>query len=278
MRLAFIAIAALCSISCKPSIENQLQGKWDFYKVESRAEREFENSDHLSIKVFDGVSSRIFASNYMYFEDEKKCTGILGAETGNYFSGNWHIEPKDSTLYLTIEGKDVAFFKIENIVDDKLYCTFKKAQKKYSLISLDQILVFKRSQEGNEDEMSYTKPQFNQWRIKPKTSENFNQIKERVKGALRYSALVCKLGMKYKSRSVSTATFNLPLKYYSNGVMMKPLGECKDWTALFYDEYDALVGYNIVVKAIKSDLIVPRLDSPMETNEFIFTELLKTMN
>ncbi|WP_207535680.1 hypothetical protein [Desertivirga arenae] len=277
MRPTFIAIAALCFIGCKPSIENQLQGKWDFYKSESKAEHAFENNDDLTVKVFDGVSSRIFASNYLYFVNEKKCTGIVGAETGSYFSGNWHVDPKDSTLSLTIEGKDVPFFKIEKIEDDKLYCTFKKTQKKYSVISLDQILVFKRTQEGTEVALSYTQPQFNQWRVKPKTSENLNQIKERVKGALRYSALVCKLGMKYKSKSVSTATFNLPLKYYSNGVMMKPMGECKDWTALFYDEYDALVGYNIVVSAIKSDLIIPRMDSAMETNEFIFTELLKSI-
>lgn len=171
-----------------------------------------------------------------------------------------------------------AFFKIEKIEDDKLYCSFTKAQEKYGLLSLDQILIFKKIEEDSEDAFSYTKPEFNQWRIKPKQAEEFDKIKVRVKGALAYSSLILKLAIKNKSKSVTNATFNLPFDYYSNGIRLKPFGKCSGWQAIFYDEQDALLGYSIITKAMEAPFTIPQFDTPMETNEFIFTELVKEIN
>lgn len=282
-----IAVLTLMFISCgKSDIKSELVGKWDFRNVFNPNNEIKKFDEQIGENEIDNLGNESFFGSYYVLNEDNTYYSLHTEGVGGFIEGRWSYNEKDSLLNFNSSNKtQEKQYKINYLENKKLSFSDPNPSKVNSNDSyLKQLsdnsnhrYKFIKDDFTLDSELNFTEKKLNLWRIKPKKSESKKQINNRAKQSLEYSIMFLKNTIEQNKKDVRLNAINLPLNFYSNGVEMKNFEDCYGWKRIFYDDDEALVGFELIKNVMEEKFEIPENKKPIELNLYILEELYKRL-
>lgn len=156
--------------------------------------------------------------------------------------GNWSYDDDSKMITLSYKSsKETDRYKIRAIAVDELKLT-NAGLNTQSVIIFSGDSISYQNQAANPFHIDN-----NQWRIRPAKAETNAQIRERIKGCMRFYLLFYKDHIARRTKTISFYGFPTCFRWYAGGIYLVKQDELKDnWFACFYNKEQAMKGYKIV--------------------------------
>jgi hypothetical protein len=180
----------------------------------------------------------------------KDFTCTKNARCGIKF-GKWELDKTNRILWVTYSDGLIESYIVQTIAKQKMTLTSK--------MGFEQATLF-FSSDGMEHKRPIEDPFYpdnNRWRIKPKASENYDQILSRVRQYVHFYALFFKDCYQREQTDISFIGLPHCIIWYNGGIGL-PLRMAveKNWVDCFYSEREALIGYDILSTFINRRVLV----------------------
>jgi hypothetical protein len=187
--------------------------------------------------------------------------------------GNWKFDADKKTITFTYKGSSKDIYKLRALAADELKLTNVG-------IGSETILTF--LSDGRQHKLTETDPfhiSNNHWRIKPKSSESDEAIKQRLKDNLHFFILYYKDAI--ARREVVFSFYGLPscINWYAGGIYLQKKKELTDkWKDCFYNEAQAMKAYNMMDKIISKKYTWPKGDANwIKKNLFVLEQMYQSL-
>lgn len=255
--VAFLfTLVLFVSCSNKQALENKV---WKLVNIHSGSTAAFLNHMEGELSNPGGYS------RFLRFYSDGTYTGKL---TSTFDHGTW-TESGDA-LTLTSNDRSVMKFNITKLTDEALVVNIDKLQVLGEKLDL-QFEAKPVIKDKDDDAYSLKN---NRWQIKAKQNETDVQILERVKGHILCQLLYIEKAIENKEESISIGQFASPVKFYGNGLGLKPLTDVPDeWKQTFFDSTDMEKGYGYLEKGFQARISVPDTKNRFLMYKGIFEQL-----
>lgn len=123
-------------------------------------------------------------------------------------------------------------------------------------------LVCQKSGQYQYDGIDLLAPEQNQWRVQPARKETKEQIRDRTVEHLDYLIKYFSCVENNKQTYFETGIISSPFVFYSHGLgLSKDTKFSKRWQEGFYDQTDAMVGYEYLRSAIRTVRKFPKAET-----------------
>jgi hypothetical protein len=253
--LLFVLIL-FSACSNKQALENKV---WKLVNVNSASTAAFLN--HMEGEL----SGRGGYSRFLRFYKDGTYTGKLAT---SFDYGTWTVSGKE----LTLKSNDhsVLKFTINKINEEVLILNIDKLQQLGEKLDF-QFEAKPVIKDKADDAYSL---QNNSWQIKAKQKETDAQLLERVKGHVLCQLLYIQKAIENKEETISIAQFASPIKFYGNGLGLKPLEDVSDeWKQTFFDTGDMNKAYHFFEQGFQARISVPDSKNRFIMYKGIFEQL-----
>lgn len=287
MKISKKILMYLCIIIlfCSCTKKDPLIGTWKFTYSQANNEADKYKEDAYSsytsyitfsgdnsfLLVDNGQSSPITTSNI-----PKDSLSENDNNTEVYF-GTWSV--KDSIIYFEAQNHKTRpefSSKIISMNSRNMKLNFPEQMQTKGI-------EFKYKKEDYNDvstsKYNFTSNELNKWRIKSKSKQTKEKIRSKIENALEFSIAFLEYHEFEDKLAMTLYLEPLPFKFYGNGIALKNHYKNEKWNALFYDEEDASIAYDMLKKSFNSVASIPDEISknPIKINLFILKETLKNL-
>ena len=116
------------------------------------------------------------------------------------------------------------------------------------------------------------------WKASPEQPLSGSEIKKKLKAMLTYYEQYFYAMMDRNIDILAHRKIMLPVKYFSNGIELRPFEERKGWDVYFGDSTHARTAYNILEKAYDKIAFFPTRKPPFQIYAIIFSNLAKNID
>jgi len=171
--------------------------------------------------------------------------------------GTWGMD--DNTLSLQLKINTLPYyFEVVDLDDQTLILTLLDD----NLTDGEITLLCQKSNQYQYKDLDLLAPKQNLWRVKPTKKETKEQIKARTMKHLDYLIQYFSCVEENKQNYFETGIISSPFVFYSHGLgLSKKTAFSRRWQEGFYDETDALVGYEYLKLAIRTVKKFPRAET-----------------
>jgi hypothetical protein len=255
--LVLLTVIGVVSFGCE-SKKSKFKGVWMAYKVQNMGLDNLSGTQIVGMPVMDYRGEGHQLDSFVKLEEDRVFCfegdgGLL--DDGEMFGqhpGKWQLSAKEDKLILkSVRGAETFdIFKIkENAIMLRKQYEKSKDSILYTLVPFE-----------NKDVEEFKKA-FRYLMQKPSQAETDEQIKERLRNALKF------YGIYFQSinddkvvNSFRPTRINLPIKFYSGGIGIKPFEPNAEWVYLFNNVQDASKAYGFLILALKKVGVFPSHD------------------
>jgi hypothetical protein len=251
------ALVLFVSCSNKKSLENKV---WKLVNVSSPSTAGLLNHKEGELSGAGGYS------RFLRFYSDHTYTGKLATK---FEYGKWAFTG-DKLLMQSGDGSKAAF-NISKLTDEVMIMSYDDSQQ--ALEEKLELHFEAKPVIENKDDDAYSLKN-NRWQIKAKEHETDAQILERVKGHILCQLLYIEKAIENKEETISIGQFASPIKFYGNGLGLKPMTDVPDeWKQTFYDSTDMEKGYDYLQKGFQTRISVPDTKNRFLMYKGIFQQL-----
>ena len=237
--LVLLILAMACS--CNGISEKSIIGKWNFEKYqdsESQGMIDFGNK-LAGFDFFSSLQKSLYPYDYIEFHKNHQFNEVLLTRAGNYISGQWELNKKDSIIILHYIGtnKKAQAWKIKVMKADKEGLVLRDNPTTIKFYSKDALF-------SEDDSDSYTTPELNEWRNRPLKPETEIEITKRAKASIAFEIAYLKRELKLKDNPRLIKPVILPLRLDDAEIKLLDFEHTPtSWKETFYDSTQAKQGY-----------------------------------
>jgi hypothetical protein len=252
---AFVVIMLLfASCSNKQGLENKV---WKLVNVNSGSTAAFLN--HM------GDMANNNYNQFMRFYSDGTYTDKID-DAFDY--GTWSVSGHKLTMHT--HDNSLMKFTISKLSGEVLILNIDKLQQ------MGEKLEFQFEAKpaiNNKDDDAYSL-QNNKWQIKASRKESDVEILNRVKGHVLCQLLYIEKAIENNEETISIGQFASPIKFYGNGLGLRPLNDVPDeWKKTFFDEEDLNKAYGFLEKGFQIRISVPDSKNRFLMYKGIFQQL-----
>lgn len=171
--------------------------------------------------------------------------------------GTWGMDGTTLSLQLKVNTPPY-YFEVIDLDNQTLVLTLLDD----NLTDGEITILCQKSNQYQYDDLDLLAPEQNLWRVKPTKKETKEQIKARTIKHLDYLIHYFAGVEAQKQNYFETGIISTPFVFYSHGLgLSKETTFSRRWQEGFYDETDALVGYEYLKSAIRTIKKFPRAET-----------------
>lgn len=213
--------------------------------------------------VRDSMDTRLIL-NLFRFDGKTK----MMADNGDILPQQGTYQADEKSLKVSLDN-NVMYYSLERGSDSSLILRIEKSDDP---LYEDGKIVLKR--------MNTEKYKINDlsWKQAPTERLSGGEIKKKLQAMLTYYEHFFRAMMERDIEVLAHRKIMLPVKYFSNGIELRPFEERKGWDVYFGDSTHARTAYVILEKAYDKIFTFPTRKSPFETYAIIFSNLTKNID
>jgi hypothetical protein len=234
-----LLIVLIFIFSCKQDTEKIIPGKWDVTGLN------YPQMDKMMEKMNKGATNTIFSNfvsnDFYHFYGDNTFTALTLGSVFTYGKWKWDHDKK-AIILQSQEKPEVTTWSVIKTGSSRLVM-----QDNTSIVKVQLTLKKDHSFDKHEKD-DYTSLYNNKWRIKPDSSESYEEIVKRVRSAVHFCVL-------FLSEPNATAeAVPLPLVFTLHGMRIAEESEIENkWKQIFFNDNDALQAYHIFKNALPSE-------------------------
>lgn len=198
-----------------------------------------------------GNGQDAFMSGYCFFKDGK----MVKNHRGNFKIGEWEMDESKKPITITVKysNGDREVLKIGMLSSKKMVLVDDSGPNKRIENYISNGYAYA---DLSNDPFSI---QNNLWRIKPKKAESENEIKERVKGCVRFYTMFYDNQIATQSKVINFSGLPTCFKWYAGGIFMVKQDKLSPkWLNCFYNEKQMLEGYKMAEDLVTQKYTWPK--------------------